>query len=241
MLSHLLQLDTSSVAFKHHEIFNDNLNAFVIIVKSLSPYSMTARWSQRGRKKWSQPTYARNEEEGLRAINLIKEKRCGKIKGRTCADGSSQHKYVPREEASSPAIALESLMALLMINAHKGRDVGIFDIPATYLGTFCMQSRCSANWANPLYWVGRCLFDILILLYSLPFWKYIKVDMFHFNDIWFMEFPCMLLLVCMLTFLFIFKSAGVAIIFNGIGVLLLHCMSGRDNFGHRRTVSRIIL
>jgi hypothetical protein len=85
------------------------------------------------------------------------------------------------------------------------------------------------------------LFDILILLYSLPFWKYIKVDMFHFNDIWFMEFPCMLLLVCMLTFLFIFKSAGVAIIFNGIGVLLLYCMSGRDNFGHRRTVSRIIL
>jgi len=73
------------------------------------------------------------KRRALRAINLIKEKRCGKIKGRTCADGSSQRKYVPREEASSPTIALESLMVLLMINAHEERDVVIFDVPGAYL------------------------------------------------------------------------------------------------------------
>ena len=32
----------------------------------------------------------------LRYVNLIKEKRCGKIKGRTCTDGSHRRTYIPR-------------------------------------------------------------------------------------------------------------------------------------------------
>ena len=51
------------------------------------------------------------KRNALRAINLIKVKRDGKVKGRTCADGSSQRKYVPREEASSPTILLESIIS----------------------------------------------------------------------------------------------------------------------------------
>ena len=42
----------------------------------------------------------------LRAVKHIKEKWCGKIKGRTCADGSRHHTYIPREEATSQTIAL---------------------------------------------------------------------------------------------------------------------------------------
>ena len=69
----------------------------------------------------------------LRAINLIKEKRCGMIKGRTCANGSTQRKYIPREEASSPTLSLEALMALLLINAFEERDTAVFDVPGAYL------------------------------------------------------------------------------------------------------------
>ena len=81
------------------------------------------------------PTTLSSEQKkkSLRAINLIKEKRCGKIKGRTCADGSSHRNYVPREEAASPTLSLEALMALLLINSHEGREVAIFDIPGAYL------------------------------------------------------------------------------------------------------------
>jgi hypothetical protein len=49
------------------------------------------------------------------------------------ADGRLHRAIVPREEAKSPTIALESLMALLLINAHKERDVAIFDEPGAYL------------------------------------------------------------------------------------------------------------
>ena len=38
--------------------------------------------------------------KSLRAVNLIKEKLCGKIKGKTCADVSTHRGYIPREEAS---------------------------------------------------------------------------------------------------------------------------------------------
>ena len=69
----------------------------------------------------------------LRAINLIKEKHCGKIKARTCANGAPQRKYIPREEASSPTLKLESLMALILINAYEKRDVAIFVVPGAYI------------------------------------------------------------------------------------------------------------
>ncbi len=73
------------------------------------------------------------KRKALRAINLIKEKRDGKLKGRTCADGSSQRGYVPREEALSPTLALESFLSLLLITAFEGRAISVFDIPGAYL------------------------------------------------------------------------------------------------------------
>ena len=85
-----------------------------------------------GRAKSSDLT-TDNKRRALRAINLIKEQRCRKIKGRTCADGRPQRAYTPREEASSPTIALESLMATLLIDTHEERDVAIFDVPGAYL------------------------------------------------------------------------------------------------------------
>ena len=73
------------------------------------------------------------KRNALRAVNLIKIKRCGKVKGRTCANGSPQRKYIPREEATSPTLSMEALMGLLLINAYEGRDVAIFDVPGAYL------------------------------------------------------------------------------------------------------------
>jgi hypothetical protein len=53
----------------------------------------------------------------LRVVNLIKHKRCGKIKGRTCADGSKESGYISKEETSSPTVGLEALLTTLVIDA----------------------------------------------------------------------------------------------------------------------------
>ena len=67
-------------------------------------------------------------------MNLIKKKRCGKIKGRTCANGSKQKRYLKHGESiSSPTVSLEAIIGTLLIDAHEGRDVAIFDVPGAYL------------------------------------------------------------------------------------------------------------
>ena len=82
------------------------------------------------------PTTLTYEEKrrALEAVNLIKKKRCGKIKGRTCANGSKQKRYLKHGETiSSPTVSLEAIIGTLLIDANEGRDVAIFDVPGAYL------------------------------------------------------------------------------------------------------------
>jgi hypothetical protein len=75
-----------------------------------------------------------DKKRALEAVNLIKEKRSGIIKGRTCANGSKQKRYLKRGETiSSPTVSTEALMATLAIDIKEGRDVAIFDVPGAYL------------------------------------------------------------------------------------------------------------
>jgi len=50
------------------------------------------------------------KKAALRAINLIKEKRSGVLKGRTCADGSVQRTMYTKEETASPTVSTDALM-----------------------------------------------------------------------------------------------------------------------------------
>ena len=68
------------------------------------------------------------------AVNLIKQKHNGELKGRTCADGSKQRKYLKQDESvASPTAALESLIVTLLIDAYEGRDVRTYDVPGAFL------------------------------------------------------------------------------------------------------------
>ena len=55
------------------------------------------------------------KRNALYAINLIKEKRNGNLKGRTCADGRKQRAWNSKEETTSPTVSNDSLMALLAL------------------------------------------------------------------------------------------------------------------------------
>jgi hypothetical protein len=75
---------------------------------------------------------AQQKHDALRAVNLINEKRCGKMKGRTCVDGNKQRAYIPREEVTSPTVSMEAQRISLVIDAHEKRAVAIFDVPGAY-------------------------------------------------------------------------------------------------------------
>jgi Reverse transcriptase (RNA-dependent DNA polymerase) len=81
------------------------------------------------------PTALTREQKraALHYLMLLKQKRCGKIKGRGCADGRKQRLYTAKEEASLPTVAIESVMLSCSIDAAENRDVATLDIPGAFM------------------------------------------------------------------------------------------------------------
>ena len=65
------------------------------------------------------------KQEALAYLMFLKRKRCGKIKGRGCADGRKQRAYTSREDAASPTVATESVFLTTVIDALEGRDASV--------------------------------------------------------------------------------------------------------------------
>ena len=64
---------------------------------------------------------------------FLKRKRCGKIKGRGCADGRKQRAYIQKEDAASPTVTTESVFLTAVIDALEGWDVAIVDVPGAFM------------------------------------------------------------------------------------------------------------
>ena len=73
--------------------------------------------------------------KSLAYLMFIKEKRCGKIKGRGCADGRKQRGWIDKEDTSSPTVSTQALMLSCMIDTEENRDVATADIPGAFLQT----------------------------------------------------------------------------------------------------------
>ena len=73
------------------------------------------------------------KKAALRAMNVIKEKRCGRIKGRTIADERNQRSLYTKEETSSLAVSNDALMLSLVIDAMEGQDEATADVQGAYL------------------------------------------------------------------------------------------------------------
>jgi hypothetical protein len=52
---------------------------------------------------------------------FLKQKRDGKIKGRTVSGGNRQRDYISKEDASSPTVATESVLLACIIDAKEER------------------------------------------------------------------------------------------------------------------------
>ena len=79
-----------------------------------------------------------NQEEidkAMESLIFLAEKRDGTIKGRMCANGSTQREYIPKEAASSPTVAKESVLITGVVEAKQRRDVMTLDIPNAFVQT----------------------------------------------------------------------------------------------------------
>ena len=82
-----------------------------------------------------QPETMTREEKraALHYLMFLTKKRCGRIKGRGCADGRKQRAYTSKEDASSPTVTIESLMLSCVINAKEKRNVTTVDLPGAFM------------------------------------------------------------------------------------------------------------
>ena len=76
------------------------------------------------------PTEKKNS---LAYLMFLKQKRCGTIKARGCADGRKQRLWKNKEDTTSPTVAVESLFMSCAIDAKERRHVYTVDIPGAFM------------------------------------------------------------------------------------------------------------
>jgi hypothetical protein len=68
----------------------------------------------------------------MESLIFLVEKRDGRIKARACANGSTQRKYLSKEDGTSPTVMTESVLMTATIDAGEGRDVMTNDVPNAF-------------------------------------------------------------------------------------------------------------
>ena len=71
----------------------------------------------------------------MESLIFLSDKRDGTTKGRMCANGSTQRRCIPMEEASSPALITQSVLITIVMDAKKEIDVVSMDIPNAFVQT----------------------------------------------------------------------------------------------------------
>ena len=77
----------------------------------------------------------------MESLMFLVEKRDKTVKARTCANGSTQRKYTPKDEAASPTAATDSILVTGTIDAKQRRDVMTLDIPNVFVQTEVPQEK----------------------------------------------------------------------------------------------------
>ena len=72
-------------------------------------------------------------KEALAYLMFLKRKRCGKIKGRGCADGRKQRAYITKEDSTAPTVSTEAVFLTAVIDAMEGRSVAVLDVPGAFM------------------------------------------------------------------------------------------------------------
>ena len=73
------------------------------------------------------------KKAALKYLMFLKQKRCGRIKGRGCADGCKQWLYKMKEETSSPTITIKALFLTCLVDAMEDRYVITCNIPKAFM------------------------------------------------------------------------------------------------------------
>ena len=159
-----------------------------IVMTQLSMKAGMKRWGERGTGAVSKelqqlhhrdtfepvdPKMMTSEDfhEALESHLFLKQKRDDSIKGRMVADGSKQRTSIAKEDATSPTVALESVLLTATIDAAEGRDVATIDIPNAFI-----QTRLDDDSDKVLMRLRGKLAELMVEVAPEIYSKYVSVD-----------------------------------------------------------------
>jgi Reverse transcriptase (RNA-dependent DNA polymerase) len=82
------------------------------------------------------PARSLTREQKRAALNYLmylKQKRCGRIKVRGCADGQKQRLNKTKDKTSSPTMSTKAVFLTAIINAQERHQVMTIDIPGAFM------------------------------------------------------------------------------------------------------------
>ena len=100
-------------------------------VKELTQLHIMDTWMPMAADKLSRE----QRMKALSSLLFLKEKRTGDIKGRACINGAPQRAYIPKEDAASPTVSIESTFITATIAAKEGRRIRCYDVPRAFVNT----------------------------------------------------------------------------------------------------------
>ena len=109
--------------------------------------------------------------EAFKSHLFLKQKCDDSIKGRMVTDGSKQCTSIVKEDATSPTIALESVLLTAMIDAVEGWDVTTIDILNAFI-----QTRLDDNSNKVLMRLCGKLAKLMVKVAPEIYSKYVSVD-----------------------------------------------------------------
>jgi hypothetical protein len=120
--------------------------------------------------RWSELT---PEQKGtiLESHIFITKKRTGEIKGRTVAGGNKQRDYISKEDASSPTVAIESVILTSLIDAIESREVAVIDVPNAFIQTAVEDKK-----KRVIIRIRGMLADMLVRIAPEVYGDYISTD-----------------------------------------------------------------
>ena len=121
-------------------------------------------------KHWHELTQ-HQKDTILESHQFIKEKRDRTLKGRTVVGGNRQRDYISKEDASSPTVAVESVLLSCIIDAQEERDVATVDIPNAFI-----QTRVEKKEERCVIKLRGTLVDMLEEIAPDVYTPYVRVD-----------------------------------------------------------------
>ena len=116
-------------------------------------------------------------KETLLYLMFVKQKHCGKIKARGCADRRKQQEFISKEEASPPTVSIHVLMATSLIDAIKEKHVIMADLPIAFLQADVVEDmwiKFEGEMVDVLIFINKNLYRPCVCTYKKQQFLYTK-------------------------------------------------------------------